>query len=134
VAMDAAEGDTLWTYRSDDRPRIITQITASDPAVADGTVYMGFPDGNVTALDAAAGTVRWEQRTEGGIISAPAISGGIVYMGSTDGLVHGLDRATGTPRWSFDTGAWQASSPAVSGNTLVVGAYDGSLYGFAPRG
>lgn len=144
-ACSSASGPACWwpwtprrgtpcgPYRSDDRPRIITEITASDPAVADGAVYMGFPDGNVTALDAATGTARWERRTEGGIISAPAISGDAVYVGSTDGLVHGLDLATGEPRWRFDIGAWQASSPAVSGNTLVVGAYDGSLYAFTPR-
>jgi len=88
----------------------------------------------VTALDAATGAVRWEHRTDGGIIAAPAISGDTVYAGSTDGLVHGLDRTTGRSRWSFDTGAWQASSPAVAGTSLVVGASDGSLYGFAPRG
>jgi outer membrane protein assembly factor BamB len=100
---------------------------------SEGFSYMGFHDGNVTALDAATGARRWSYRTGGGIISSAAVSGAALYIGSNDGSLYALDKVTGERRWSHKIGAWVASSPAVSGTGLVVGAFDGNLYGFALR-
>jgi outer membrane protein assembly factor BamB len=135
VALDAEDGDTLWTYQSPDSTRydvryVTEQITASGPAVARGSVYMGFPDGSVQAFRAATGGRRWTHQTAGGVMSSPAVAGDTVYVGSNDGHLLSLDAASGERRWGYDLGTWVASSPAVSGNAVVVGAFDGNLYAF----
>jgi len=138
IARDAATGTDLWTYRSPDPSYIPVNATPSAPAVVDGTLYMGFPDGRVTALDVETGEVVWSVRLPGkpylgGVLSPPAVSGDTVFVGSNGGRLYALDRATGAEQWSYEIGTWVASGPAVSGNVLVAGAWDGNLYAFVAR-
>lgn len=138
VARDAVTGQNLWTYRSPGTSNIPGNATPASAAVADGTVYMGFPDGNVTALDAASGQVLWTRLLPGkldfgGVHSSPAVSGGTVYVGSNNGFAYALDRTTGEVLWEREVGAWVSAGPAVSGNTVVFGAWDGNLYAFTEQ-
>ncbi len=138
IARDATTGADLWTYQSPDPSFIPQNATPATPAVVDGTAYVGFPDGRVTALDVETGEVTWSVRLPGkpylgGVLSAPAVSGDTVYVGSNGGSVYALDRATGSEQWSYEIGTWVASGPAISGNALLVGAWDGNLYAFAGK-
>ena len=137
IARDANTGAQLWSYRSTGGG--FGDSTASAPAVAGNTLYMGFPDGRVTALDATTGAVVWSARlpgTEyhGGVSSSPAVSGGTLYVGSNNGRLYGLDLATGTQRFTYEIGTRVASGPAISGNTLLAGAWDGNVYAFTAKG
>lgn len=134
VALDADTGAVAWRYRSPGDSFLFGNGTASVPAVADGTAYVGFADGSVSAIDLESGSLQWTQRTGDGVISSPAVSGGYLYVGSNDGHLYGLDRATGQPLWDHEIGTWVASSPAVTGNTVVAGAWDGNLYAFTADG
>lgn len=139
IARDAATGADLWTYRSPGPSQVPGNATPSMPAVHDGALYMGFPDGRVTALTADGGQVLWSTRLPGrpyfdGILSSPAVTGDTLFIGSNNGTLYGLDRHTGQPLWEYEIGTWVASSPAVSGNAVVVGGYDGNLYAFTPGG
>src|SRR5712671_6699947 len=51
----------------------------SSPAVADGAVFVGSSDGNLYAVDAAAGTLKWKFTTRGRVVSSPAVEAGVVY-------------------------------------------------------
>jgi len=138
VARDATTGANLWTHQSPDASWIPQNATPSAPAVVGDTLYMGFPDGRVTALSVATGTVVWSVRLPGrpylgGVLSPPAVSGDTIYVGSNNGHLYGLDRITGAQVWSFEIGTWVASGPAISGDTLVAGAWDGNLYAFTER-
>jgi outer membrane protein assembly factor BamB len=135
IARDAATGADLWQHQSPDASWIPQNATSSAPAVVGTTLYMGFPNGRVTALDVASGAVVWSVRLPGqpylgGVLSPPAVSGDTVYVGANNGHVYGLDRATGAERWKFEIGSWVASGPAISGNALLTGAWDGNLYAF----
>jgi outer membrane protein assembly factor BamB len=106
--------------------------------VADGTVYMGFPDGKVTALDAATGSVLWTNTLPGrldfgGVHSSPAVSGDTLYVGSNNGSAYALDRRTGEVAWEREIGAWVSAGPAISGNTVIFGSWDGNLYAFTEQ-
>jgi outer membrane protein assembly factor BamB len=58
--------------------------------VAGGTVYVGSQDGQVYALDATTGSLRWSYPTGGPVYSGPAVAGGTVYVGSDDHKVYAL--------------------------------------------
>ncbi|MCI2420256.1 PQQ-binding-like beta-propeller repeat protein [Saccharopolyspora sp. K220] len=136
IARDATTGTRLWTYQSPDSG--FGDSTSAAPAVAGNTLYMGFPDGRVTALDVSTGTVVWSVRLpgrpyHGGVSSSPAVSGNTVYVGANDGHLYGLDRTTGAQRFSYEIGTRVASGPAISGNALLAGAWDGNLYAFTGR-
>lgn len=138
IARDATTGADLWTHRSPDASWIPGNATPSAPAVVGDTLYMGFPNGRVTALNVATGAVVWSVRLPGkpylgGVLSSPAVTGDTLYIGSNDGHLYGLDRSTGAQVWSYEIGTWVASGPAVSGDTLVAGAWDGNLYAFTEK-
>ena len=75
----------------------------SSPVVSGNSVYVGSTDGNLYAVNDAAGTVRWRFATHGDVNSSPAVSGGILYAESLDGNLYAVDTATGKQRWSFAT-------------------------------
>lgn len=123
-----------WGYESGD-------VYASSPALADGTVFFGAGDGQLYAVDAADGSVRWKSATGGRVRSTPAVADGRVVVGSADGIVYAFAEGDGHLLWQhategaalvsadygFDRRTVQ-SSPAVVGGRVLVGARDGYFY------
>ncbi|MFO8014225.1 MAG: PQQ-binding-like beta-propeller repeat protein [Phycisphaerae bacterium] len=71
-------------------------------AAGQGLVTFGSSaDGQVYALDAATGEVRWRFATEGPVRCAPTLAGGRLYVGSDDGRVYCLNAADGALVWTF---------------------------------
>ncbi|WP_293027446.1 PQQ-binding-like beta-propeller repeat protein, partial [Natronococcus sp.] len=91
VALDAADGSTIWEY---------TDADANRPSVVDDTVYV--VDDELYALDAADGDVRWQTEFD------PEDSTGTqtVAYGSAfvvvDGTLYALDTDDGSVRWELD--------------------------------
>src|SRR2546428_239782 len=79
-------------------------VFRSSPAVWHGAVYFGSGDGNIYALDAVSGHVKWKFHTRDVVHASPAIAGGTVYIGSWDSWFYALDAATGALKWRFKTG------------------------------
>jgi outer membrane protein assembly factor BamB len=108
----------------------------SSPAVWNGTVYFGSGDGNVYALDARAGSLKWKFHTNDVVHASPAISDGTLFIGSWDSYMYALDATTGKERWHFKTGedheihnqqGIQASA-AVADKTVYFGCRDSNFY------
>ena len=97
-----------WAFRTG-------RCTAASPAVAEKTVYMAFLnkppcnatrsgiDGEVVALDANTGKVRWKV-TMGPTESSPLVAGGLVYVGDWSGKLYALNARTGRVVWTYQTG------------------------------
>jgi eukaryotic-like serine/threonine-protein kinase len=108
----------------------------SSPAIAGGMVYFGSGDGNVYALDAANGSLKWKFATGDVVHSSPAIAGGTLYIGSWDSYLYALDTTTGKEKWRFKTGEDPEfhnqigiqSSPAVADGTVYFGCRDSNIY------
>jgi outer membrane protein assembly factor BamB len=108
----------------------------SSPAVDAGMVYFGCGDGNVYALAADTGELKWKFMTQSVVHSSPAIADRVVYIGSWDSYLYALDAATGQERWRFKTGEDKTnynqvgiqSSPAVINGVVYFGCRDGHLY------
>jgi outer membrane protein assembly factor BamB len=108
----------------------------SSPAVANGLVYFGSGDGNVYAVDAASGALKWKFTTGDVVHASPAIAGGLVLVGSWDTNFYALDAATGAERWRFKTGEDETthnqtgiqSSAAVAEGIVYFGCRDSKVY------
>ncbi len=59
--------------------------TNSSPAVANGVVYIGTINDNISGLDASTGAMLWSYTTHGEVQSSPAVANGVVYVGSGSG-------------------------------------------------
>jgi outer membrane protein assembly factor BamB len=143
-AVQTATGRTSWRYRTG-------RCTAASPAVADAVVYMAFLNlrrqgsdacnaspgtsglnGEVVALDARTGKVRW-RRVIGPSETSPLVDGGRVYVGDWTGNVYALDARTGRTVWTYRTGGEVKGGFALTGKRLFVGSYDHHLYALNAR-
>lgn len=134
VAVSASTGQRAWLF---DARRGI----AATPAVGTykhGTVYEAFlnrfpsrakdpADGEVIALEAGTGRVRWRTAV-GASETSPLLADGRVYVGGWDGKVYALDERTGALAWTFQTNGAVKGGLAASGGRVFAGSYDGHLY------
>jgi outer membrane protein assembly factor BamB len=116
------------------------------PAVANGVVYVGTGDGNVTALNASTGALIWTNKTNAPVYSSPAFADGRVYVGSGDiypyywegsyqarrwiGGVYCFNASTGDIIWNYLTEFPWESSPAVADGKVFIGACNNNVYAF----
>jgi len=108
-----------WQFEADDR-------IATDPAVVDGTVYVGSHDDHVYALDATDGSELWA--ADHGIEeTAPAVVDGTVYLATHPGVI-ALSATDGTQRWSAELSGAELSAPSVVGGTVYLGLWDDNVY------
>ena len=103
----------------------------SSPVVADGVVYIGSNDGNITAWNATTGVMLWNFTTSNAVWSSPAVANGTVYVSSaawspTPNL-YALDAATGKEVWNYSIFG-EGSSPAVVDGVLYITELGGNVY------
>src|SRR5450432_1137031 len=79
-------------------------VYLSSPVVVDGAVYFGSGDGNLYALDAGSGELRWKFQTGDVVHSSPAYAVGTLYFGSWDSYFYAVDAASGKEKWRFHGG------------------------------
>lgn len=144
-AIDAVDGTERWSVTLISHP-VFSGITSS-PKILFDTAYVGtFNEtggaGDVLALWATNGTIRWRQPAPGSVsFSSPAIEHGIVYVGvigrynTTTQITYdppygvlALDAASGAQIWFHSTRASVAASPLVSGADVIAPAKDGFVY------
>ncbi|MGW6330849.1 outer membrane protein assembly factor BamB family protein [Nocardia rhamnosiphila] len=105
---------------------------SSQPAVVDGTVYVGGRNGTFYALDASTGATRWSFRADTplggnlptyGLRNGPAVVDGTVYFGDNSARMWALDAQTGAQRWvrRLDNHRYAI----ITGSPLV---FDGHVY------
>jgi outer membrane protein assembly factor BamB len=152
-AVDVATGALKWKFATNGEkrfsaPHMHGMLPASEPvpdpfdfylsspAVANGAVYFGSGDGNVYALDASTGSLKWKFQTGNVVHASPAVADGLVFIGSWDTYFYALDANTGSEKWKFKTGEDPAfhnqigiqSSAAVANGIVYFGCRDSKLY------
>lgn len=123
--LEKASGRVKWRW-----PLAGTQAGGSlpAPAVYDGLVYLGTPDGLAVALDAFRGTPVWKTPAGAGLAAGPAVAGGIVYLGALDGQMVALEAKTGALVWRRELGAPVAQPVAVGDGVAYAVDQAGRLW------
>lgn len=88
VALNAADGKTLWRYR--------TESDANGMTLHGDTLYAVTRDGHIHAIDAADGAPRWTRDLECSMRTAPTIVGDYVHL-LREGRVVRLHVRNGAP-------------------------------------
>ncbi len=152
-ALDARTGNPRWKFATGGERRFEARglhgmqpknqtiadpfdIFLSSPVLGGGSVYFGSGDGNVYALDAQTGDLKWKFQTGDVVHASPAYADGIVFVGSWDSYFYALDARTGTEKWRFHGGedalmhnqvGFQSSAAVING-VVYVGCRDSNLY------
>ncbi len=106
-------------------------ISGGGLALSGDTLYVTTGYGELVALDASSGAVRWRQRLDAGI-GAPTVSGNTVYVVSRDNSAWAVSTDVGRIRWELPSAPAQAllvggAAPAVSAGTVVFPFGTGEL-------
>jgi outer membrane protein assembly factor BamB len=131
-AISAKTGKRAWRYASG-------RCQAMTPAVADHTIYATFLnkppcnssagdlEGELVALSAGVGKVRWRKRI-GPSESSPLVEDGAVYVGDWRGFVYRFDGKTGKLVWRFQADGKVKGGVALAGGRVFFGTYGSSVY------
>ncbi len=108
-AVEAQSGKWLWQYRRD-LPNGFMVQGASTPAVSMGTLYAGFSDGAVVALDPESGIVKWERALSNDgrefldVDTTPVVDDqGRVFVASYKDGIYALNGENGEVLWNTAT-------------------------------
>lgn len=82
LALDLKDGAPRWDKD--------LGTTLGAPAAATGRVYVGGADGQVRALLAGSGDVRWTAKAEGEVTAAPVVQRGLIYVVSSGFGIYAL--------------------------------------------
>ncbi len=128
-ALDADTGAVRWKVAN-------PGFTASSPAIANGTIYIGATlDHSLHALDAETGVEKWSFPTLANVaFTSAAVANGVAYIGSYDGMIYAVDAQTGAKLWSFTTGGIIEGSAAVVNGRLYIPSNDFLMYSFSLNG
>jgi outer membrane protein assembly factor BamB len=106
-----------------DRKEDLSPQEFATPTLWSDTVYAGSSSGELVALRASTGELRW-RKPIGQINSRLAVDGGLLYVGTQDGVLFCLDAQTGEEKWKYQSRGPIGQMPLVSGD-LVVFANEG---------
>jgi polyvinyl alcohol dehydrogenase (cytochrome) len=133
-ARNVGQLENKWAFTI---PRLQGTFAGSQPAIVDGSLYVGSTDAKLYALDAKTGATRWAfdlSQVVGPVTSAnpdpvrdgPAVADGSVFFGDSHGYVYAVDQRTGRLRWAtpMDTTNPEVritSSPIVFQGRVFIG-------------
>ncbi len=115
------EGNRQWTYENDN------ELWAA-PSIGDGVLYQPSMNHKLYALDAATGSVRWEQDLGVSLVDAPNLVGDMLYLGGLGNKIFARKASDGSPVWEFETVGWVWESPLVQDGVAYFGDLKGNLY------
>lgn len=99
VSGIASNGAVAWT--TDLRPTRDgdKDATGGGLAYAGGTLYVSLGYGQLAALDATTGGIRWQQKLDATGSGAPTVSGGLIYLVAGDNTGWAIKTDTGRIEW-----------------------------------
>lgn len=131
VSAVSTGGGLLWSTDLTPPTDRDGQATGGGLAFAGGTLYVSLGYGQLAALDAASGRVKWQQRLEATGSGKPLVSGGILYLVAGDDTGWAIDPADGRILWQTEAtpstaNVLGAPAPVVSSKfvTFAFGSGD----------
>jgi outer membrane protein assembly factor BamB len=99
-------------------------------------VVVGTNEGEVIALEAASGAVRWRARLSSEVLAAPAVAGDAVVVRCSDSRLFALDARDGKRRWVYQRAmptltVRSAAGAVVRNGTVYAGFAGGRLVAVA---
>ena len=115
-AIDATSLTYLWNFGGD-------LICVSNPAVANGILYVGNEYYTLAAIDANTGAVKWavpRDSDNGGGRGNPTYCNGVAYIVSYNNELLSFNADNGTLKWRMALGTGALSSPVAYNDIVYI--------------
>lgn len=132
LALEPDTGRVLWRAQLPAGPRGEPAEVSTGLGAAPGLVIAGTRRGQVVALDAADGALRWEASLSSEVAAPPVGTESIVVARANDGHIYGLDARSGAERWLQTTvvpplSLRGAGRPLIDRDEVYAGLANGRL-------
>lgn len=132
VSATATNGAAVWSVDLLPSRDGSKDATGGGLAYADGTLFVTSGFGVLTALDAATGREKWQQKLGATASGAPSVKNGLVFVAAGDSTAWALDAQTGRIRWQLDAtpsknNVLGAPAPAVNDQVAIFGFGSGEV-------
>jgi eukaryotic-like serine/threonine-protein kinase len=121
LALDAATGKLKWQT-------LLPGGAGTSPQVVNNIVYIGADalvgttGGDLVAIDASSGMIRWKQKVIGDFIDCdPTVAEGRVVTAGFGGDLLCFDAASGARLWNFDAGIIR-NNPVIADGVVFIGS------------
>ncbi|MEO0937071.1 MAG: PQQ-binding-like beta-propeller repeat protein [Pseudomonadota bacterium] len=113
--------------------------TGGGIAAEDGTIYVSLGYGELAALDASTGAVRWTQQLDATGSGRPTVFGGLVYLMVGDNTGWALETSNGRIAWQIGSGTdinnvLGAPAPALTEDLAIFAFGSGEIQAVFRRG
>ncbi|AFY01686.1 outer membrane protein assembly factor BamB family protein [Bdellovibrio bacteriovorus] len=128
-ALDASTGHQVWLYSRQDTSQFSIR-GGSQAALSNGTLYVGFSDGSVVALNAKTGSSLWEVQLNRNkrfrdIDATPVVEGNQLYVAGYDDKLYCLSVDKGEVLWRIEGGGY--SGVTIVGDKLIYPTTNGEV-------
>lgn len=135
-AMNASDGKEQWKINLSEQTGFFSKNL---PALLSGGVtidaehlYLGSERGQVYALNTRDGSIAWQTKAAGEVLSRPVVSDGLVLVHTSNGMLQGLDQSSGVIKWTVNLDVPSLSlrgesAPATAFGAAIVGGDNGRV-------
>ncbi|MFM6829406.1 MAG: PQQ-binding-like beta-propeller repeat protein, partial [Novosphingobium sp.] len=134
-AFDAGSGARVWDTAVKAEKQNANSTFGGGAAFDDGVVYVTNGVGEVAALDAASGSIKWRVKPAGPLRGSPTIAFGQVMVMTQDNQILAINATDGAVLWNENasvgqTNVFGVAAPAAGQGTIVAGFSSGELVAY----
>ncbi len=135
-AVNADDGKETWSVDLSEKTNFYSSnlpALLSGGLTVDGAhIYLGSEKAQVYALNTSDGSIAWQSKAAGEVISRPVVSDGLVLVHTSNGQLQAFDETDGAVKWTvnLDMPALSLrgeSAPAVAFGAAIVGGDNGRV-------
>ncbi|RPH28316.1 outer membrane protein assembly factor BamB [Buttiauxella warmboldiae] len=135
-AVNADDGKEIWSVDLSEKTNFYSSnlpAQLSGGVTVDGAhVYVGSEKAQLYALNTSDGSIAWQSKAAGEVLSRPVVSDGLVLVHTSNGQLQAFDEADGAVKWTvnLDMPALSLrgeSAPAVAFGAAIVGGDNGRV-------
>ncbi|MCX8956774.1 outer membrane protein assembly factor BamB [Erwinia psidii] len=129
-ALNAADGKEQWKSDLSEKTGFFSKNLSallSGGVTVDGEhLYLGSERGQIYALNTRDGSIAWQTKAAGEVLSRPVVSDGLVLVHTSNGMLQGLDQSSGVVKWSVNL---DVPSLSLRGESAPVAAFGAAIVG-----
>ncbi|EXU74855.1 outer membrane protein assembly factor BamB [Erwinia papayae] len=135
-ALNASDGKEQWKVNLSEKTgffsKNLSALLSGGVTVDAEHLYLGSERGQVYALNTKDGSIAWQTKAAGEVLSRPVVSDGLVLVHTSNGMLQGLDQASGVVKWSVNLDVPSLSlrgesAPATAFGAAIVGGDNGRV-------